>query len=299
MHINRTKILSVFLAVALSACGIMSSSSVEDPAPVETPVETKPVTGAPGSSPATSPSSPEAPTPVVLPPGSVDPVPGAPTGVGPAGVMLGTAGSFAILSKAGVTNVSASAITGNVGTSPITGASIVGLDCVQVTGQFVTVDPAGSFPTCNTVDPVNLTTNIGDMEIAYADAAGRTSPDTVELGAGELGGLTIAPGLHKFSTTVLITTQLKLSGAANDVWIFQIAGNLTQANGIHVILEGGALAKNIFWQVAQDVTIGTSAVMHGNILGKKLIALNTGASLKGRALAQTEVTLQSTTVVKP
>jgi hypothetical protein len=149
------------------------------------------------------------------------------------------------------------------------------------------------------VDPVNLTTNIGDMEIAYADAAGRTSPDTVELGAGELGGLTIAPGLHKFSTTVLITTQLKLSGAANDVWIFQIAGNLTQANGIHVILEGGALAKNIFWQVAQDVTIGTSAVMHGNILGKKLIALNTGASLKGRALAQTEVTLQSTTVVKP
>ncbi len=222
---------------------------------------------------------------------------GAVAALGPDPVALGTAGNFVILSKAGITNVATSAITGNIGTSPITGASIVGLDCVQVVGTVFEVDPTG--PACGTVDSVYLTTAVSDMEIAYTDAAGRTTPDTTELGAGELGGLTLLAGLHKWSSNVTVSTDLKLSGGANDVWILQIAGDLTQANGIRVTLEGGALAKNVFWQVAGQVDIGTTAHVEGTILTQTNIAMKTGATMNGRALAQTAVTLQSNTIAAP
>ncbi len=192
-----------------------------------------------------------------------------------------------------------SAITGNIGTSPITGAAIAGLGCPEVTGTIYTVDAAG--PACRVTDPSSLTTNVGDMEIAYTDAAGRTTPDATELGAGEIGGLTIVPGLYKWSSGVLITTDVTLSGGANDVWIFQIAGDITQANGKNVNLIGGAQAKNVFWQVGggTGVAIGTTARFEGTILAVKAINLNTGATVNGRLLAQTEVTLQQNTVVKP
>lgn len=216
---------------------------------------------------------------------------------GPAPLILGTAGNFVILSKAGITNVATSVITGDLGTSPITGASIVGLDCVQVVGKIYQVDPTG--PACAQTDSVYLTTAIGDMEIAYADAAGRTSPDGTELGAGEIGGLTIAPGLYKWGTDVLISNDVKISGGASDVWIFQIARDLKQASGMRMILEGGAQAKNIFWQVAGEVSLGTTAHAEGTILSGTLIALKTGAVMNGRALAQTAVTLESNTVHIP
>ncbi|MDO8462550.1 MAG: ice-binding family protein, partial [Deltaproteobacteria bacterium] len=91
------------------------------------------------------------------------------------------------------------------------------------------------------------------------------------------------------------------SGGPNDVWIFQIAGDLTQANGKSVNLAGGAQAKNIFWQVSggTGVTIGTTAHLEGTILAAKAINLNTGASVNGRLLAQTAVALDHNTVVKP
>ena len=68
------------------------------------------------------------------------------------------------------------------------------------------------------------------MELAYTDAAGRSSPNFTELGGGEIGGLTLVPGLYKWGTVVLISTNVTLSGGPNDVFIFQIAGTLTQAN---------------------------------------------------------------------
>ena len=222
---------------------------------------------------------------------------GAVIAAGPAPVALGAAANFAILSKTGITNVATSVITGDIGTSPITGAAIVGLDCIQVVGKIIAVDPTG--PACSETNSVYLTTAVSDMEIAYTDAAGRTSPTTTELNAGELGGLTVAPGLHKWGTNVLISTDVKLSGGANDVWIFQIAGDLTQSNGIHVNLEGGAQAKNIFWQVAGQVKIGTTAHFAGTVLSKTLIALKTSAQFTGRALAQTAVTLESNALSKP
>jgi hypothetical protein len=148
-----------------------------------------------------------------------------------------------------------------------------------------------------------MTTAVADMEIAYTDAAGRTLPDFTEHGAGEIGGLTLVPGLYKWSSGVSISTNvtLKGTGKATDVWIFQIAGNMTQASGMNVILADGALAKNVFWQVAggSGVTIGTGARFEGNILAITSIKLNTGAIANSRLLAQTAVTLDKSTVTPP
>ena len=218
-------------------------------------------------------------------------------GEGPVPVGLGEAGNFVILSKSGITNVPTSAITGDVGTSPITGAAITGLDCAEVTGTIYTVNAAG--PACRVENPVLLTTAVSDMETAYTDAAGRTLPDITELGAGEIGGLTIVPGLYKWGTGVLISTDVTLNGGPNDVWIFQIAGGITQAPGARVLLASGALPKNIFWQASGVVALNTTAHMEGVILSQTAITLNTGATVNGRLLAQTAVTLASSTVVQP
>jgi hypothetical protein len=137
------------------------------------------------------------------------------------------------------------------------------------------------------------------MQTAYTDAAGRTKPDATELGAGNINGMTIKPGLYKWSSSVLIPSVVTLSGGPNDVWIFQIAGDLTVGNGAQVILSGGAQAKNVFWQVAGQTTLGTTANFKGIILDQTLIALNTGAVLTGRALAQTAVTLQMNAIIDP
>ena len=212
-------------------------------------------------------------------------------------VNLGKAGTFVILAKTGITDVYASAVKGDVGVSPITGAALL-LTCGEVSGRVYTVDAAGPLP-CKVTDATHLTGAVGDMEFAYIDAAGRTSPNFTELGAGEIGGKTLAPGLYKWGTGVKISTDVTLSGGPDDVWIFQVAGTLVQANAKRVTLAGGALAKNIFWQVAGAVTIGTTAHFEGVILAKTMIAVNTGATVNGRLLAQTAVTLQMNAVTQP
>jgi hypothetical protein len=213
-------------------------------------------------------------------------------------VRLREAGFFAILTKSGITDVFPSAINGDVGASPITGAAIH-LTCAEMmTGRIFSVNAAGPLP-CRVTAPTFLTVAVGDMEIAYTDAAGRPLPDFVDLGAGLIGGLTLVPGLYKWNTRVLITTDVTLSGGPNDVWIFQIAGTLIQANATNVILKGGALPKNIFWQTSGAVGIGTTAHFEGVILAKTMIAMKTGASVNGRLLAQTAVTLQQNAVTQP
>jgi hypothetical protein len=137
---------------------------------------------------------------------------------------------------------------------------------------------------------------IGDMQTAYLDAAGRQNPRFTELGAGDIGGRTIRPGLYKWSSNVIIPDDVILSGSADSVWIFQIAGTLTVSSGTRVILQDGAQAKNVFWQVAGKTVIRTTAVFNGNILGKTAIVLMTGARLNGKALAQTAVTLDANTI---
>ncbi len=212
-------------------------------------------------------------------------------------VVLGAAGRFVILTKAGITDVPTSAVHGNVGTSPITGAADL-LTCKEVTGTIYSVDNAGPFP-CSVKHPTLLTTAVLDMQHAYTNAAGRKLPDFINLGGGNIGGLTLIPGLYKWGTSVRIPTEVTISGATDDVWIFQIAGNLKLSNGIAVHLSGGAQAKNIFWQVAGLVTLGTTSHFEGIILSKTLIAMQTGASINGRLFSQTAVTLQKNVVKKP
>jgi hypothetical protein len=219
------------------------------------------------------------------------------TAAGPEPVGLGTAGTFTILSKSGITDVSASAVTGNVGTSPISGTALH-LSCSEVTGNIFVVDAAGP-PPCAIPAASSLTVAVLDMQTAYDDAAGRATPDFTNLGAGQVGGLTLVPGLYKWGTGLLIGTDVTLSGGANDVWIFQVAGTLTQANATRITLAGGAMAKNVFWQVGGAVTIGTTAHFEGIVLGKTLIAVNTGAVVNGQLFAQTAVTLQQNTVNQP
>ena len=215
-----------------------------------------------------------------------------------AAVKLGSAGTFALLSKSGITNVYASAITGDVGASPITGAAI-GLTCGEMkAGILYTVDAAGPLP-CSVTAATLLTSAVGDMETAYRDAAGRLRPNFLNLGAGEIGGKTLTPGLYKWGTDVSISTNVTLNGGPTDVFIFQIAGGIKQAGATRVVLTGGALAKNIFWQSAGVVSIGTTAHFEGVVLAKTMVAVNTGASVNGRLMAQTAVTLQQNTITQP
>ena len=219
-------------------------------------------------------------------------------------VNLGQASSFVILTKAGVTNVPNSAITGDMGVSPIAATAITGFALVadssntfskstQVTGKIYAATYAA--PT-----PANLTTSISNMEAAYTDAAGRKNPDFTELYRGDLSGQTLTPGLYKWGTNVVAYKDITLNGDPNAIWIFQIAGNLKLASGVRITLAGGAQAKNIFWAVAGDgVTLGTTSHFEGTILAKTAIHLQTGASLNGRALAQTAVTLDHNVLVIP
>jgi hypothetical protein len=126
-------------------------------------------------------------------------------------------------------------------------------------------------------------------------------PDVTELGAGNIDGMTLAPGLYKWSSPLLIPTRLTLDaqGNPNAVWVFQIAQGLTVGNGAVVTLSGRAQAKNIFWQVAGQTTLGTTADFKGVVLCATEIILQTGAKLEGRALAQTAVTLQMNAVTEP
>jgi hypothetical protein len=208
-----------------------------------------------------------------------------------------------ILAKSGISTTGTTSIVGDIGVSPI--------DSTAITGFGLIMDSSNTFSTSSLVTgkvyaadytaptPSNMTTAVSAMETAYTDAAGRTLPDATELGAGDISGMTLAPGLYKWGTGVLITSGVTLSGGANAVWIFQIAGDLTVGNGAIVTLSGGAQAKNIFWQVAGQATLGTTANVKGIILSQTLISMNTGATLNGRALAQTAVTLDANAVTKP
>lgn len=217
-------------------------------------------------------------------------------GHGPAPVVLGAAGNFVILAQSAVTDVPTSAVTGNVGLSPIAG-SFLGLTCAEVTGIIYSVDAAGPLP-CTVTDATGLTAAIGAKGTAYTDAAGR-APDVTELGGGNIGGRNLGPATYKWSSNVLIPNNVTLTGGANDVWIFQIAQGLTVSSGTQVILAGGAQAKNVFWQTFAAADIGTTARFSGIILSQTSIAMKTGASINGRLMAGTAVTLDHNVVTQP
>ncbi|KZP17505.1 antifreeze protein [Athelia psychrophila] len=223
--------------------------------------------------------------------------------VGPAAVPLGSAANFAILAKSGISTVPNSAITGDIGLSPAAATFL--------TGFALTLSPDGTYATSTQITgrayaasytsptPTTLHTAESDVMTAYKNAAGRANPDFTNLKGGALGGLTLAPGLYKFTSGVSINSSVTLAGLPTDTWIFQISGKLTIAHAQSVILSGGASAPNIVWVVTGAVSLGTVSTFEGIILGATSISLLAGSSINGRLLGQTAVALRAATVTEP
>lgn len=225
-------------------------------------------------------------------------------GFGPATVDLGAAGDYVILAKTGISTTGNTSIVGNIGISPASATSITGFGLIM--------DPSGTYSTSSLVTghiyaadyteptPTNLTSAVSNMLTAYADAAGRLNPDYTELYAGYLTGHTFVPGLYKWSSGILIDGGgITISGGPDDVWIFQIAQNMTISDGTFINLIGGADPENIFWQIAGQATIGTTSQAKGIFLSQTLVSMNTGATLTGRLFTQTAVTFSQNSVVQP
>jgi hypothetical protein len=217
-------------------------------------------------------------------------------------VDLGAANDFVILAKTGISTVPGSSITGDIGVSPAA--------ATYITGFSLNADATNVFATSTQVEgqvfasdyepptPSNMTAAISDMETAFSDAASR-APSVTELGAGDIGGMSLMPGTYKWSTGLLIPADVTLVGDDDDVWIFQIAQDLTVSSGVEIVLEGGAQPSHIFWQVSGEVTLNTTTHLEGTVLSQTAITLRTGASVNGRLLAQTSVDLDNSTVVEP
>lgn len=201
-------------------------------------------------------------------------------------VAMGAAANLAILAGSAVSNTGATVITGDLGLSP--GTSV------------------GGFPPGILNGTLHINDNIAtqaklDLTAAYNDAAGRTATDIVTL-SGNLGGLTLTPGLYKSTSSLAISSgdlTFDAKGNPNAVFIIQIASSLTTTSGRKVFLAGGASASNIFWQVGSSATFGTTSAFKGTVMAMQSITFNTGATLNGRALARSgAVVMAGNTIVK-
>jgi hypothetical protein len=206
---------------------------------------------------------------------------------GPAPPGLGTACGVGILAGSTVTNVTgtATSVSGDVDVSP--GTAITGFGTpASITGAFHSADGVAAQAQ-------------SDLTKAYNTAAGTAA--TANLTGTDLGTIApLGPGVYKFNSSAQLTGTLHLTGSATDVWIFQVGTALTTASNSQVILSGGALSKNVFWQVGSSATLGTGSTMTGIIMANQSISLNTGATLNGRALASIgAVTLDTNTVNVP
>jgi len=208
------------------------------------------------------------------------------TACGQLPVTLGSTSGFAALAGSTITNTGASTITGDVGLSP--GSDMTGFPPGIIVGTTHVADTAAGVA-------------ISDLTIAYNDAAGRTlCPVSI---AGNLGGQTLTPGLYKSTSGLEVTSgdlTLDARGNANGIFIFQMASTLVTTDGRQVILSGGAVASNVFWQVGTSATFGTQSVFAGTVMADQSISFDTGGTLNGRALARMgAVTLDASTITLP
>jgi len=215
-------------------------------------------------------------------------------------VLLNTSHGFVVLAGSMITNTPTSAIIGDVGLSPTTGSAITGLTAGEVTGTIYAVDAFG--PAGSVSDAALLLAAKNDLTDAYNDAASRTPEDLLNPGAGDIGGLVLAPGLYKFSSSAAITGTVTFDAGGNEnaVFIMQIGSTLTTAVGSQVTLIGNAKARNIFWQVGSSATLGVNSSFKGNIMASVSITLNSGTQIEGRMLAiNGAVTIDGATITKP
>lgn len=230
-------------------------------------------------------------------------------------VPLGTAANYAILAETliATTVTAGTAITGDIGVSPEAATFIQGFSLtLDPTGCFSRPTPAtlvtgniyaADYNTNGCPTPTYLTTAVGDKLAAYNAAAAKPAGTGLFLdaGAGDIGGMDLTPGVYTWSgnpNVVIPASGVTLTGTATDVWVFQIPGTLTM-NSAAVITLVGAKAKNIFWQVAGAVTIGTSAHMEGVVMSASSITLQTSATANSRLLSSTAVNLDSNAVTQP
>jgi hypothetical protein len=220
-------------------------------------------------------------------------------------VDLGTAENYAILTKTGISTVPESDITGDVGVSPIAGTAM--------TGFSLTLDEGGQFSTSDQITgkaygadyapptPSELTKAVNDMETAYTDAANRQNedPERKNVGGGDISGEILKPGVYTFDVEIRFSSDIAFEGGPEDVFIMQTTQNFWQGAGTKVNLLGGAQAKNIFWQIATNVSVGADAELEGVLLVKTDVVFVTGSSLNGRVLAQTACNLQMATITEP
>lgn len=203
-------------------------------------------------------------------------------------VPLLTGGNFKVLAGSTVTNTGLTTITGgDLGLSP--GSSVTGFPPGTLTSPAV----------MHVTDPTAAQAQL-DLTAAYNFAAGIVLPAPASL-PGDLSGLTLTEGVYKTSSSTMISAgTLTLTGSANSVFVFQIGSTLTTGSSTQVILSGGVVASNVFWQVGSSATLGTSSSFAGTIMALTSITLNTGASLQGRALARNgAVTLDTNVITDP
>ena len=199
-------------------------------------------------------------------------------------VPLGTLQSVAVLGGQSVTNTGPSVINGDLGVSP--GTSITGFPPGTVNGTIHAADAVAA-------------QNQSDLTVAYNNAAGQPA-DATET--GDLGGLTLTPGVYNSPSSIGLTGTLTLNAQGNPdaVWIFQVGSTLTTASASTVALINGASPCNVFWQVGSSATLGTQTNFTGTILALTSIGANTGATIAGRALARNgSVTLDTNTITRP
>ena len=218
----------------------------------------------------------------------------------PLGVDLKSAGLFGILAGVGISNNAGLSEIHNmdVGISPGIRASVTGFPpAIMVGGVIYASDDAAPLGVAAMLIQAKQ-----DLTDAYLFAEGATSPAPATV-AGDQGGKTLAPGIYKSTSTLLIQSgdlTLDAQGDANAVWIFQIASNFTTVGGAggNVILRGGAQAKNIYWQIGSSATIGDYTSFQGNILALTSITMNSHATAVGRMLARNgAVVLTSTNII--
>ena len=226
-------------------------------------------------------------------------------------VDLGKVGDYIIFAEAhdaGITSTGVTTITGDLGTTaPATTMTGFGL----IMDSSNTFSKTGLNPATTVVGniyaydytvptPAKMTKAAGDLMTAYTYAKGQatTSAAFLNVGTGTVSAQTLVPGVYTWGSNVSITGDIILdgTGVTNPVWIFQISGTLDVMDGVHMSLAGGANAANIFWAVSGATSLLPGATFEGNILAATNIATAGGNTVDGRLLAQTAVTLVSTTV---